>query len=189
MQSRLHFNPNNDSAWFTSVMQIATNVTILAIVLVGAAVIREREHGTIEHLLVMPVRASEIALGKIAANGLVILAAALLSLWGVVRLGLGVPVNGSWLLFGAATALYLFSATALGMWLATMTPSMTQFGLLVVPVYAIAYLLSGAASPTPGVATPTGAPSSTPPNVTGSLGNRGWPTWSWLGPVLSMLAL
>ena len=86
VQSRLHFNPNNDSAWFTSVMQIATNVTILAIVLVGAAVIREREHGTIEHLLVMPVRASEIALGKIAANGLVILAAALLSLWGVVRL-------------------------------------------------------------------------------------------------------
>lgn len=147
VQSRLHFNPNNDSAWFTSVMQIATNVTILAIVLVGAAVIREREHGTIEHLLVMPVRASEIALGKIAANGLVILAAALLSLWGVVRLGLGVPVNGSWLLFGAATALYLFSATALGMWLATLTPSMPQFGLLVVPVYAIAYLLSGAASP------------------------------------------
>ena len=147
VQSRLHFNPNNDSAWFTSVMQIATNVTILAIVLVGAAVIREREHGTIEHLLVMPVRASEIALGKIAANGLVILAAALLSLWGVVRLGLGVPVNGSWLLFGAATALYLCSATALGMWLATLTPSMPQFGLLVVPVYAIAYLLSGAASP------------------------------------------
>lgn len=42
---------------------------------------------------------------------------------------------------------------------------------------------------TPGVATSTGAPSSTPPNVTGSLGGRGWPTWSWLGPVLQMLAL
>ena len=42
---------------------------------------------------------------------------------------------------------------------------------------------------TPGMATPTGAPSATPPNVTGSPGGRGWPTWSWLGPVLSMLAL
>lgn len=42
---------------------------------------------------------------------------------------------------------------------------------------------------TPGVATPTGAPSSTQPNVTGSLGGRGWPAWSWLGPVLQMLAL
>ncbi len=147
VQSRLQFNPNNESAWFTSVMQIVTNVTILSIILVGAAVIREREHGTIEHLLVMPVRTSEIAMGKILANGLVILIAAMLSLWAVVHLGLGVPINGSWLLFAAAMMLYLFSATALGMWLATMAPSMPQFGLLVVPVYAIAYLLSGAATP------------------------------------------
>ncbi len=42
---------------------------------------------------------------------------------------------------------------------------------------------------TPGVATPTGSPSATPPNVTGSSGGRGWPTWSWLGPILNMLAL
>lgn len=147
IQSRLHFNPNNESSWFTSVMQIVTNITILSIILVGAAVIREREHGTIEHLLVMPVRASEIAMGKILANGLVILVASMLSLWLVVHLGLGVPIAGSWLLFGAVMALYLFSTTALGMWLATLAPTMPQFGLLVVPVYAVAYLLSGAATP------------------------------------------
>ncbi len=147
VQSRLHFNPNNESAWFTSVMQIVTNVTILSIILVGAAVIREREHGTIEHLLVMPVRASEIAMGKLLANGLVILVAAMLSLALVVHLGLGVPIAGSWGLFVTAMALYLFSATSLGMWLATLAPSMPQFGLVVVPVYAISYLLSGAATP------------------------------------------
>ena len=65
----------------------------------------------------------------------------------VVHHLLGVPVAGSWWLFGAASALYLFSVTALGMWLATLAPSMPQFGLLAVPVYAIAYLLSGAATP------------------------------------------
>ena len=43
------FNPNNQSAWFASVMQIVTNVTVLAIILVGAAVIREREHRSEEH--------------------------------------------------------------------------------------------------------------------------------------------
>ncbi|TDX61801.1 ABC-2 type transport system permease protein [Methylosinus sp. sav-2] len=145
--SRIEFNPNTDSFWFTSVMQIVVNLTVLSIILVGAAVIREREHGTIEHLLVMPVRASEIAIAKIMTNGLVILAATMLSLWLVVQKWLGVPIAGSVGLFAFGALLYLFSVTSLGMWLATLAPTMPQFGLLSVPVYAIAYLLSGAATP------------------------------------------
>jgi ABC-2 type transport system permease protein len=145
--SRLRSNPNAQSSWYTTVMQIVTNVTVLSIILVGAAVIREREHGTIEHLLVMPVRASEIAFAKILANGLVILVASVASLWFVVHLGLGVPLAGSLLLFTLAMLLYLFSVTSLGMWMATLAPTMPQFGLFAVPVYAVAYLLSGAATP------------------------------------------
>ncbi|WP_454720768.1 MULTISPECIES: ABC transporter permease [Cupriavidus] len=147
VESTVMFNPNTESHWFTSTMQIVVNITVLAIILVGAAVIREREHGTIEHLLVMPVRASEIAVAKILANGAVIFVASLLSLWLVVHLWLAVPVSGSLGLFALSTALYLFSVTALGMWLATVAPSMPQFGLLAVPTYAVAYLLSGAATP------------------------------------------
>lgn len=145
--TRIRFNPNATSAWYTAVMQIVTNVTVLAIILVGAAVIREREHGTIEHLLVMPVRASEIAFAKIIANGLVILVAALGALVGVVHVWLGVPLAGSLALFVLAMTVYLFAVTALGMFMATLAPSMPQFGLFAVPVYAIAYLLSGAATP------------------------------------------
>ncbi|CAM2139745.1 MULTISPECIES: ABC transporter permease [Paraburkholderia] len=141
------FNPNTESYWFTSSMQIVVNITVLSIILVGAAVIREREHGTIEHLLVMPVRASEIAVAKILANGLVIFVVSLLSLVLVVNLWLRVPLEGSLGLFALSTALYLFSVTALGMWLATLAPAMPQFGLLAVPTYAVAYLLSGAATP------------------------------------------
>ncbi|RAR48330.1 ABC-2 type transport system permease protein [Paraburkholderia unamae] len=141
------FNPNTESYWFTSSMQIVVNITVLSIILVGAAVIREREHGTIEHLLVMPVRASEIAVAKILANGLVIFVVSLLSLVLVVNLWLRVPLQGSLGLFALSTALYLFSVTALGMWLATLAPAMPQFGLLAVPTYAVAYLLSGAATP------------------------------------------
>jgi ABC-2 type transport system permease protein len=144
---RLLFNPNNQSHWFTSIMQIVTNVTVLAIILVGAAVIREREHGTIEHLLVMPVRPSEIAMAKILANGGVILLAVTMSLWFVVHLWLGVPLAGSVPLFLAGTALYLFAVTALGILLATTASSMPQFGLLAAPVYVVLYLLSGAATP------------------------------------------
>ena len=144
---RLFYNPNTQSAWFTSVMHIVMTITILGIILVGAAVIREREHGTIEHLLVMPVRASEIACAKILTNAAVILAASLLSIALVAHWGLGVPIHGSWLLFAFGTALFLFSVTALGMLLATLAPNMPQFGLLASVVILVLYLLSGAATP------------------------------------------
>ncbi len=57
---RARFNPNLTQAWFGSLMELISMVTMLAIVLTGAALIREREHGTIEHLLVMPVTPAEI---------------------------------------------------------------------------------------------------------------------------------
>lgn len=141
------FNPNTTTSWFTSVMQLINNVTVLSVVLVGAAVIREREKGTIEHLLVMPVRPSEIAVAKILANGLVILVAVAVSVLAIVKGLLLVPVEGSVVLFLMGTGLYLFSLTALGILLATVASSMPQFGLLAVPVFVVMYLLSGSATP------------------------------------------
>src|SRR5271165_2825358 len=93
------FNPNVTSAWFMGLMGIVNNVTMLSIVLAGAAVIREREHGTMDHLLVMPLRPAEIALAKIWANGLVITVAVGLSLAFIVRGLLGIPIHGSAPLF------------------------------------------------------------------------------------------
>ncbi|MGF7159533.1 ABC-2 type transport system permease protein [Rhodoligotrophos appendicifer] len=144
---RAKFNPNLKSAWFTSVMQVINNITMLAAILTGAALIREREHGTIEHLLVMPVSATQIMLAKIWANGLVIIVAAAVSLMVVVEIMLGVPIAGSISLFLLATALYLFSITALGILIATVSSSMAQFGLIVMPVLIIMNLLSGSTTP------------------------------------------
>jgi ABC-2 type transport system permease protein len=129
------------------VVRVLENITILSILLVGAAVIREREHGTIEHLLVMPVRASEIAVAKIWANGLVILVAAGLSLRFVVQGVLGVPIEGSMALFLVGAAAYLFATTSLGILLATIVRSMPQFALMAIPVFLILNMLSGATSP------------------------------------------
>ncbi|MBN7818559.1 ABC transporter permease [Bowmanella yangjiangensis] len=147
LEVRKLFNPNADSAWFNSVMQVINSVTMLGIILTGAALIREREHGTIEHLLVMPVTPADIMLAKVWANGLVILVATLLSLALVVHQMLGVPIQGSVLLFTLATALYLFSVTSLGIMLGTLTRTMAQFGLLVIPVVVVMYLLSGGTTP------------------------------------------
>lgn len=144
---RAKFNPNLKSTWFTAVMQVINNVTMLSVILSGAALIREREHGTIEHLLVMPVTPIEIMLAKIWSNGLVIVVAATLSLLIVVKGLLGVPVAGSLLLFVAAATIYQFSVTALGILIATFSSSMAQFGLIAMPLLIIMNLLSGSTTP------------------------------------------
>jgi ABC-2 type transport system permease protein len=144
---RTAFNPNHYSEWFLGIMAEINNITMLAVVLTGAALIREREHGTVEHLLVMPVRPAEIMLAKIWANGLVIVAVAILSLWFVVHALLQVPLAGSTILFLGGAVLYEFAVCALGILLATFTGTMGQFGLLVIPVLVILNLLSGSATP------------------------------------------
>ena len=141
------FNPNRQSMWFNAVMQIINNITILSVILTGAALIREREHGTVEHLLVMPVTPTDIMLSKIIANGMVILLAAFISLKVVVEGFLQVPVAGSLLLFISGAMLYQFSVTALGLLIATFTTSMPQFGLIAMPVLVIMNLLSGSTTP------------------------------------------
>lgn len=144
---RARFNPNLDSGWFSSVMQVLNNVTLLTIILTGAALIREREQGTVEHLLVMPVTPVEIMLAKMVANALVILVAAVASLVLVVEWALGVPIAGSLLLFVLGTAVYAFSVAALGILLGTLATTMGQFGLLAIPVFVVTQLLSGATTP------------------------------------------
>jgi ABC-2 type transport system permease protein len=144
---RTRFNPNLRTEWFNSIMAVINNITLLVIVLTGAALLREREHGTVEHLLVMPVRPPEIMIAKIWANGLVVVSAAAASLWLVVHEVIGVPLAGSMVLFVAGTILYQISVGALGILLATFTASMGQFGLLLIPVVTVLDLLSGSTTP------------------------------------------
>jgi ABC-2 type transport system permease protein len=144
---RIAFNPNLTTAWFTSVMGIINNITMLAIILAGAAVVREREHGTMDHLLVMPLTPFEIALSKVWANGLVIAVAVGISLYFVLRMILGIPVAGSIPLFMTGVVIYLFFATAIGIFLGTVARSMPQLGLLYMLVYLPMNMLSGSNTP------------------------------------------
>ena len=141
------FNPNGISSWFLSVVAIINQISMLTIVLTGAAVIREREHGTLEHLLVMPLTAFEIAMAKVWANGLVILIATAVALFGVVEMALKVPFAGSHLLWFFGVILYLFFTTALGIFLGTVSRSMAQFALLIILVNLVLMLLSGGSTP------------------------------------------
>lgn len=144
---RNRFNPNLTQAWFTSVMQLVNNITMLAIILTGAALIRERENGTLEHLLVMPVHPIEIIVAKMWSMMAVVLIASAFSLIFVIRMFMQVPVAGSILLFLTGVALHLFAATSLGIFLACVSRSMPQLGMLLILVFLPMQMLSGGATP------------------------------------------
>jgi ABC-2 type transport system permease protein len=141
------FNPNRMTTWFTSIMGIIDQVTPFTIVLTGAALIRKRKRDTLEHLLVMPLISFEIAIAKVWGNGLVMLVAVTLSIVFVVQGLLSVLIAGSMPLYLGGTVLYLFFATALGIFLGTIARSMAQFALLALLVLLLLQLLSGGAVP------------------------------------------
>ncbi len=141
------FNPNGTAKWFSAIDALLNQLSMLTIILTGAALLREREHGTIEHLLVMPISPFQIVMSKVWANGLIILIAFTLSMLLVVQAALKVPIAGSrWLLVGGTT-IYLFAAAAIGIFLGTIARTMAQFGLLVMMVIMPMMMLSGGMTP------------------------------------------
>lgn len=144
---RMRFNPALNPTWFSSLMEVVSHITMLSIILTGAALIREREHGTVEHLMVMPVTPTEIMMAKVWSMALVVLLAAMLSLGLVIQGVLQVPIEGSLALFLAGTALHLFATTSMGIFMATVARSMPQFGLLMILTLMPLQLLSGGMTP------------------------------------------
>lgn len=144
---RNRYNPNLSQIWFGGLMQLVNNITMLAIILTGAALIRERECGTLEHLLVMPVTSFEIMVSKIWSMLLVVLVSSSLSLVFIIKGALSVPIEGSILLYLAGIALHLFAVTSLGIFLACMAQNMPQLGMLLILVLLPMQMLSGSVTP------------------------------------------
>ncbi|RCX31790.1 ABC transporter permease [Thioalbus denitrificans] len=147
MVVRYRFNPNLEGHWFGGVVEIINNVNLLAIMLAGAAIVREREHGTLEHLLVMPLTPFEIMMAKVWSNVLVIVAGAGLSIELMIKGVLAVPIAGSVPLFLLGAVLYLYSATSIGIFLGTVARSMPQLGLLMILTIIPLQMLSGGITP------------------------------------------
>ncbi|EPR10994.1 hypothetical protein M527_04585 [Sphingobium indicum IP26] len=147
IELRARFNPTLDKSWFGSLSQIINQISLLSIVLTGAALLRERERGTIEHLLVMPVTPFEIMMSKVWSMGLVVLLASLLSVHLIVRAVLGVPIAGSLTLFFVGAGLVMFATTSMGIFMATLARNMPQFGMLAVLVLLPLQMLSGGTTP------------------------------------------
>ena len=144
---RNRFNFNLTRSWFSSVVELINTISLLAIVLTGAALIRERERGTLEHLLVMPVTPLEIMISKIWSMALVVMVTAGISLLVVIEGILKMPVSGSRLLFMAGMAIYLFAVTSLGIFLGCVAKNMPQLGILLILILLPLQMLSGGMTP------------------------------------------
>jgi ABC-2 type transport system permease protein len=145
--TRVAFNPTGDASWTGPISSLLDNLSMLTILLTGAALIRERERGTIEHLMVMPVSSFDIAMAKIWANGLILIIAFVISLTFVVQGAMAVPLAGSVPLLLVGTALFIFATAAIGIMLATLARSMAQFAMLFMLTYLPIMQLSGGVSP------------------------------------------
>ncbi len=144
---RNKFNMNLISMWHASIVHLIENITLLAIVLTGSALIREREHGTLEHLLVMPVNSFEIMVSKIWSMTLVVLCATALSIFLVVQYWLKIPLAGNVLVFFLGVILHLLAVTSMGIMLATIAQNMPQMGMLLILVLMPMNILSGGSTP------------------------------------------
>jgi ABC-2 type transport system permease protein len=147
LTTRVLYNQNRENSWFMSVVLLTHMITLLSIVLPAAALIREKERGTVEHLLVMPLVPVEIIIAKVWANSFIVMVGTMFSLFFAVKWVIGAPIHGSILLFLIGTIVFLYAATELGVFLATIAKNQPQAGLLSMPIIVPVTMLSGGTTP------------------------------------------
>ncbi len=144
---RVEYNPNLDETWFSGLLEILNQVTMIAMLLAAAAMVREREHGTVEHLLVSPLRPWELFAAKVVPVVALVPVAALGSVFGIVHGIFGTPIRGSVVLFYVVSVVYVFAMASLGLAIAVFTRNLGQAMLLLLLILYPMMLLSGAFSP------------------------------------------
>jgi len=147
LRSRIWFNPNLKSEYFMGVTELLSVITMISILLPAAAMVREKEHGTIEQLLVTPLRPHEIMLAKIIPMGTITLSAAFLALFAVLEPIFSIPIRGHLGLFFAATLIFVFTSSGLGLFLASISRNLSEVILLTLLMIAPILFLSGSWTP------------------------------------------
>ncbi len=146
-QRRLWYNPTLNEAWYSTIAELLTMTTVACILLPAAALVREKERGTVEQLLVSPLTPFQVMFSKLLAMILVTLAGTAVSLFGIMQPAFAVPIRGSILLFFALTALYAFTTAGLGLVAATFARNSAQAGMLILLIVIPMAILSGIRTP------------------------------------------
>lgn len=146
-QHRVWYNPNQTESWFMSISEMLSVITVLSIMLPAAAAVREKESGTIEQLLVSPLTPMQILLPKVISMTMVILLGTAVSILLILEPVFHVPIKGSLTLFFMVTALYTFTTSGLGLFIATLSRNLAQVAMLTILIIMPMLFLSGAWTP------------------------------------------
>jgi ABC-2 type transport system permease protein len=145
--TRYKYNQNLTGDWFGSINEIINNIVMISILLSAASLVREREHGTIEHLMVMPLSSFEIMISKILAVCIIVLIGVCFSIFFIVEILLQIPISGSIVLYLFSTFLVLFATTSMGVFIGTVVKNMPQLGMVFILTILPLMMLSGTMSP------------------------------------------
>ena len=144
---RVTFNPNMLSGWFTTLLELLNMCTMVSLLLTASNLVREKERGTIEQLLVSPLRPVEIFLAKIIPTVLVVLALSACSFLLILVPIFHLPFRGSVVLFYAVTALYVFAMTSMGIAIALLARNPAQAIMIMILILQPMIFLSGGWNP------------------------------------------
>ena len=146
LRSRQWFNENLYSKNYYLPGVIAMIVSIMSLVLTSMAIVREKEIGTMEQLIVSPIKPIELILGKLIPFGIIALAqVVLISLVGV--LWFKIPLRGSLVLLFSSTLIYLLTSLGIGLFISTVSSTQQEAMMSVFLIYFPMVLLSGFAYP------------------------------------------
>jgi ABC-2 type transport system permease protein len=147
VRTTVWYNPDMVSAYYMVPGVIAMILYAITAILTATAVVREREHGTIEQLIVTPIRPLELVIGKVLPYVFM----GLLAAAEVIALGhfwFGVPLRGSLLLIGIVSTLFLISGLGTGLFASTIANTQQEAMLTVWMALLPAIFLSGFLFPT-----------------------------------------
>lgn len=119
------YNPGLVNAWFIVTGTFGVLLILNGSLLAATAMVKERERGTVEQLLMTPASTTEIVIAKIAPLFVLLMVMATLAIF-VMRVIFGVPVRGSLLLLAASAGLCILSGIGIGTFIATFTKSAQQ---------------------------------------------------------------
>lgn len=147
LRQRILYNNNMDSHIFMTITELFSVITLLILILPASAIIKEKENGNIEMLLVSPVNISEFMVAKVIAMNIIIILGVITTTIIIIKGVLKVPFNGSFILFILLTAIYVFTSSGISMFIASVASNMLQVSQITIMLLLPILYLSGSWAP------------------------------------------
>jgi ABC-2 type transport system permease protein len=125
LEPRVFYNPDLRSRWYYVPAVLAMILLVMTLLLSAMGVVREKEIGTMEQLIVTPIRPWQLLVGKLAPFAIIGIVQVFL-VTGVAVFGFGVPLRGSFLVLLGLTGLFLLSTLGLGLLVSTIVQNQQQ---------------------------------------------------------------